>query len=92
MRKTALTIAGAVGAGLLAGSFIQAATASEHHHVRKAHRAPIAASQSFRNSNAYVRPLPAAVWPTAVWPAPTVRSDWSSHQYMDEALSPPAGH
>jgi len=87
MRKTVLTIVGAVGAGLLAGSFIQAATASEHHHVRKPHRAPIAASQSFRNSNAYVRPLPAAVWP-----APTVRSDWSSHQYMDEALSPPAGH
>jgi hypothetical protein len=80
MRKTVLTIVGAAGAGLLAGSFIQAATASEHHHVRKAHRAPVAASQSFRNSNAYVRP------------APAVQSDWSSHQYMDEALSPPAGH
>jgi hypothetical protein len=77
MRKTALTI---IGTALLAGSLIQAAAASERHHVRKVHRAPVTASQSFRNSNAYVRP------------APAVQPDWSSHQYMDEALSPPAGH
>ena len=46
MRKTALTILGAL---LIAGSAVQMATASEHH-VRKAHRAPIAASQQFRNA------------------------------------------
>ena len=84
MRKTVLTI---FGAALLAGSLIQAATASERHHVRKVHRAPVAASQSFRDSNAYVRPAPAPIWP-----APTVERDWSSRGYMDEALSPPAGH
>jgi hypothetical protein len=77
MRKTILTI---LGAALLAGSLVQAAVASERHHVRKAHRAPVAASQSFRDSNAYVRP------------APVGQPDWSSYQYRDEALSPPAGH
>ena len=47
MRKTVLTILGAL---LIAGSAVQMATASEHH-VRKAYRAPIAASQQFRNAN-----------------------------------------
>ncbi len=84
MRKTILTI---LGSALLAGSLVQAAAASERHHVRKVHRAPVATSQSFRDSNAYVWPAPAPIWP-----APTVDRDWSSHGYMDEALSPPAGH
>ena len=84
MRKTILTI---LGSALLAGSLIQAAAASEHHHVRKAHRAPATVGQSFRDSNAYIRPAP-----PVIRPAPTVAPDWSSHGYMDEALSPPAGH
>jgi hypothetical protein len=46
MRKTVLTILGAL---LIAGSAVQMATASEHH-VRKAYRASIAASQQFRNA------------------------------------------
>lgn len=49
MRKTVLTILGAL---LITGSAVQMATASEHH-LRKAYRAPIAASQQlqqFRNS------------------------------------------
>jgi hypothetical protein len=45
MRNTVLTILGAL---LIGGSAVQMATASEHH-VRKAYRAPIAASQQFRN-------------------------------------------
>jgi hypothetical protein len=76
MRKTILTI---FGSALLAGSLVQAASASEHHHVRKAHHAAATASQSFRNSNAYIRP------------APAVEPDWSRNVH-DEALSPPAGH
>ena len=47
MRKTALTILGAL---LIAGSAVQTTTASEHH-VRKAQRAPMSASQQFRNAN-----------------------------------------
>jgi len=47
MRKTILTILGAL---LISGSAVQMATASEHH-VRKAYRAPISASQQFRNAN-----------------------------------------
>jgi hypothetical protein len=46
MRKTVLTILGTL---LITGSAVQMATASEHH-VRKAYRAPIAASQQFRNA------------------------------------------
>ena len=84
MRKTVLTI---FATALLAGSFVQAASAKEHHHVRKAQRAPAVTSQSYpsqsyqsyRNSNA------------AIWPGPAVQPDWSRY-YHDEALSPPAGH
>jgi hypothetical protein len=47
MRKAALAILGAL---LIAGSTVQAATA-ENHRVRKARVAPIAASQQFRNAN-----------------------------------------
>lgn len=47
MRKTALTILGAL---LIAGSAVQMATASEHH-MRKARRAPISASEQLRRAN-----------------------------------------
>jgi hypothetical protein len=47
MRKSVLTILGVL---LIAGSPVQTATASERH-VRKAYRAPVAASQQFRNAH-----------------------------------------
>jgi hypothetical protein len=47
MKKAALTILGAL---LIAGSAVQMATASEHH-MRKAQRAPISASEQFRRAN-----------------------------------------
>jgi hypothetical protein len=47
MRKTVLTILGAL---LIAGSAVQTASAS-NYHVRKAYRAPAAASEQFRNAN-----------------------------------------
>jgi hypothetical protein len=47
MRKTILTILGAL---LIAGSAVQMASATEHH-VRKAHRAPVAANEQFLNAN-----------------------------------------
>jgi hypothetical protein len=83
MRKTILTI---LGSALLAGSLVQAASASERHHIRKVDPARTTASQSFRNSNAYIRPAR-----TPVWPAPAVEPDWARNVH-DEALSPPAGH
>ena len=85
MQKTALTI---FSAALLAGSFVQAAAAKEHHHVRKSERPPVATSQPFRNSNA-------AIWAAPRnepnWYAPAVESGRPNY-YRDEALSPPAGH
>jgi hypothetical protein len=83
MRKTILTI---LGSALLASSLVQAASASEHHPVRKVYPARATASQSFRNSNAYIRPAQ-----TPVWSTPAVEPDWSRSVH-DEALSPPAGH
>jgi len=47
MRKSVLTILGAL---LIAASAVQMATESEPH-VRKGYRAPVAASQQFRNAN-----------------------------------------
>jgi hypothetical protein len=47
MRKTIITILGAL---LITGSTVQMATASEHH-VRKAYRAPMSASEQFRRAN-----------------------------------------
>jgi hypothetical protein len=47
MRKTVLTI---VGALLIAGSAVQAASATSYH-VRKPYSASVAASQQFRNAN-----------------------------------------
>ncbi len=46
MRKTILT---ALGAALIATSTVQIASAAEHHHVRKAVRAPV--SEQVRNAN-----------------------------------------
>jgi hypothetical protein len=47
MRKAVFTILGAL---LIAGSTVQAATA-EHHHGKKARVAPSAGSQQFRDAN-----------------------------------------
>lgn len=47
MRKTVSTILAAL---MIAGSAAQVASASERH-VNKGHRAPISASQQFRNTN-----------------------------------------
>ena len=87
MQKTVLAILGAV---LLAGSALQAASAKEirqHHHVHKAQR-PVAISQPFGNSNAAIWSAPISE-PT--WYAPRVEPG-SPNYYHDEALSPPAGH
>ena len=48
MRKTIL---GALGAILVAASLMQTAVAAEQRHVRYADRAPVSASQQFRNAN-----------------------------------------
>jgi hypothetical protein len=76
MRKTVLTILGAV---LIGGSTVQVAAAAERH-TRKAHRAPVSASQQFRNANdSWVRPSAAA---ERYW------SDYSE----GHVISAPAGH
>jgi hypothetical protein len=72
MKKTILTI---LGSALIAASAGQAASATEHHATHKAHRAPVTASEQFRNSNAYV--------------APAAQPDWS--RYQNGAESAPAG-
>jgi hypothetical protein len=48
MRKTVITILGAM---LIAGSSVQMAAASTHHY--RDYRAPVAASEQFRNANNY---------------------------------------
>jgi hypothetical protein len=83
MQKTFPAI---LGAALLAGSAIQPAAASEHHHVRKAQR-PVATSQSFRNSNAAAWAAPRRE-PNRY--APATEPSWPRF-YHDEAMSPPAG-
>jgi hypothetical protein len=84
MQKPFLAI---LGAALLAGSPLSPVSANEHvkqhHHVGKAQR-PIAAGQSFRNSNA-------AVWSEPSRYAPMIEPG-SPNFYRDEAMSPPAGH
>ena len=47
MRKAIINILGAL---LITGSAVQMATASEHH-MRKAYRAPVSASEQFRKAN-----------------------------------------
>jgi hypothetical protein len=73
MRKTIQTI---LGSAALAASFVQVAAAAEHHHVRKADRAPVV--QTFRDSNAGVD--------TYTYAQP----NWS--RYEGGAISAPAGH
>ncbi len=74
MRKTVLTI---VGALLIAGSTVQMAAAAERH-TRKAHRAPVPASQQFRNAN------DSLAWPSAV------QQDLSDYS-EGHVISAPAG-
>jgi hypothetical protein len=88
MQKPFLAI---LGAALLAGSALYPVSAKEqvkeqvkeHHHVGKAQR-PVAAGQSFGNSNA-------AVWSEPSRYAPMIEPG-SPNFYRDEAMSPPAGH
>jgi hypothetical protein len=48
MRKTLVTI---LCSALIAASSIQAATAAEHHHARKASRKSVMVNDRYRNSN-----------------------------------------
>ena len=64
-----------LGATLITAITIQAAAASNRHHVRKAQPAPI--TQSVRDSNA------------AMWPSQPAEPDWS--RYANGAMSAPAG-
>jgi Ni/Co efflux regulator RcnB len=72
MRKTILTI---LASAVFAVSTAQIASAAEHHRGHKADRAPAAASEQFRNSNAYA--------------SPAAEPDWS--RYESGGLSAPAG-
>ena len=58
MRKTILTV---VGLSLIAALTAQTADAAEHHRARKVAQA--AASDQFRNSNAYAAPAQIAAEP-----------------------------
>jgi hypothetical protein len=77
--RNALTILASV---LLAGSLVQVAAASERHQAQRAHRAPVATGQTYRDSNAYYQPGPG--FRTA--PEPDVS------YYQNRGLSAPAGH
>jgi hypothetical protein len=70
MRKTVLTL---LGSALLATATVQIADAAQQG--RKAHRAPAATSEQFRNSN-------------AAWPQQQVQSNWSRYS---GGYSAPAG-
>jgi len=74
MRKTILTV---LASASLAAATVQIAAAAEHHRGHKADRAPIAASEQIRNSNANA------------WPSPAAEPGWS--RYEGGALSAPAG-
>jgi hypothetical protein len=77
MRKTILTV---IGAALIAGSAMSMASAAEQH---RAHRAPVATTDQFRNSNAYEAPSVA------------VQPEWPGYGYGDgyysRGFSAPAG-
>jgi hypothetical protein len=64
-----------LGATLIAAVTIQSAAASDRHHIRKVHPAPIA--QSARDSNA------------AIWSSEPSEPNW--WRYATGALSAPAG-
>jgi hypothetical protein len=72
MRKTILTV---IGATLVAASLMQAAVAAEHHHARNTDRAPVSASQQFRDANDQIPSL-----------AEQDFEYWQGH-----GMSPPAG-
>ena len=74
MRKTILTI---LASALLGATTVQFAAAAEHHRGHRADRAPAAASEQIRNSNA------------DAWTSPAVQPGWS--RYEGGALSAPAG-
>ena len=62
MRKTILTL---LGSAVLVTATVQLAVAAQHHQGRKLHRAPAAATEQFRDSN--------AAWPQQV------QGDWSRY-------------
>jgi hypothetical protein len=77
MRKTILTV---LGAALITASAMQMASAAEHR-THKAHRAPVATTEQFRDSNAYE--------------APSVQPEWPGYGYdgyYSHGFSAPAGH
>jgi Ni/Co efflux regulator RcnB len=81
MRKTILTI---FASALLAGTMIEAATAAEHHNVRRTTRtAPVVVVEPFRDSYAYDRNAYGSSYPDY--------SYWTSH-LEGGAISAPAGH
>jgi hypothetical protein len=74
MRKTILTL---LGSALVVTATVQFADAAQQG--RKMHRAPAAASEQFRNSN-------------AAWPQQSVQPDWRySGGYYSGGYSAPAG-
>lgn len=75
MRKTVLTV---LGAALIAASAMQMASATEHR-THRAHRAPAATNEQFRDSNAYAAPQPE--WPGNGYDG-----------YYSHGFSAPAGH
>ncbi len=75
MRKTGPTILGML---LLAGSTVQASAAAERY-ARKAHRAPVATWQQFRNAN-------------NAWPNPYATRQSLSDYSEGHVISAPAGH
>jgi hypothetical protein len=75
MRKSVLTILGAL---LVAGSTVQIAAAAERH-ARKAVRAPVPASQQFRNANN-----------SLAWPSADAVQYWSDYS-EGHVISAPAG-
>jgi hypothetical protein len=75
MRKTVLTLLGAL---LIAGSTVQIAAAAERH-TRKVVRAPVPASQQFRNANN-----------SLAWPSAAAAQYWSDYS-EGHVISAPAG-
>jgi hypothetical protein len=62
-----------------AGSAAQVAAATGRH-TRKAHRAPVSASQQFRNANDYLE-----------WPSAAAEQHWSDYS-EGHVISAPASH
>ena len=75
MRKTVLTM---LGASLIAASTVQMAAAAGHH-THRAVRAPMPASERFRNAN-----------DSLVWPSAAAEQYWSDYS-EGHVISAPAG-